>query len=237
MTREERSFLPAPALNIMTHTVKILETQTVTHNVRRLTVEKPEGYRFEPGQATDVALDKEGWRDEQRPFTFTSLGDWEALEFTIKIYPEHDGVTKQIGDAAAGDQLLIDDPWGAIRYKGPGCFIAGGAGVTPFIAILRDLETKDEVEGNRLIFANKAERDIILRDEFEAMNGLDVLLTVTDDPTSDLAHGRIDRDFLETHIGFFGQAFYVCGPQQMVEDVSSHLKALGADPAGIVFEE
>ncbi|WDR00201.1 hypothetical protein PSC71_05305 [Devosia sp. J2-20] len=37
----------------------------------------------------------------------------------------------------------MGDAWGTIQYQEPGTFIAGGAGVTPFIAILRDLQAKD----------------------------------------------------------------------------------------------
>lgn len=64
----------------MAHTVKIIDTESVTHDVKKLTFEKPKGYEFEPGQATEVAIDKEGWRDEKRPFTFTSLNAEEHLE-------------------------------------------------------------------------------------------------------------------------------------------------------------
>ena len=37
--------------------VKILNTEFITPDVKRLTVEKPKGYVFTPGQATDVAID------------------------------------------------------------------------------------------------------------------------------------------------------------------------------------
>ncbi|WP_420562920.1 FAD-binding oxidoreductase [Thalassobaculum sp.] len=221
----------------MAHSVAVLSTENVTHNVVRLTVEKPEGYDYKPGQATDVALDRDDWRDEQRPFTFTSLTDADHLEFTIKVYPDHDGVTEQIGKLKAGDRLLIDDPWGAIQYKGPGVFVAGGAGVTPFIAILRDLQRKGEVKDQKLIFSNNTERDIILREEFEAMDGLDCLFTVTDQDDSPLARGLVDRDFLKTHVNDFAQEFYVCGPPKMIEAVTEDLKALGADPDSVVLEE
>ena len=147
----------------MPHKVRVLETEHVTYNVRRFTFEKPQGYEFTPGQATDVAIDRDGWREEKRPFTFTGLAGWDHLEFTIKIYPEHEGVTKELGLLQAGDTLLIGDPWGTIEYKGKGTFIAGGAGVTPFIAILRDLAEKKDIGGHRLIFSNKSEADIILR--------------------------------------------------------------------------
>lgn len=221
----------------MSHTVKVLGITDVTHDVKRITVEKPDGYAFEPGEATDVAIDKDGWREEQRPFTFTSLNASPELEFIIKVYPEHDGVTQQIGMLREGDRLLIEDPWGAIRYKGRGCFIAGGAGITPFIAIIRDLQSKGNLAGNSLIFSNKTERDIILRPEFEAADGLECLFTVTDQPDSQLARGKIDKAFLEQHVAGFDQEFYVCGPPEMVEDVSACLEELGADPDSVVFEE
>src|SRR5271170_4334320 len=115
--------------------VRILSITEITHNVRQFNVEKPEGYVFTPGQATDVSLPEEAWKDQLRPFTFTGLNEWDHLQFTIKIYPERKGVTGQLGHRQPGQELVIHDVWGAIQYKGEGTFIAGGAGVTPFIAI------------------------------------------------------------------------------------------------------
>jgi NAD(P)H-flavin reductase len=220
----------------MTHTVRILSIAAVTHDVRRLRVEKPAGFEFVPGQATEVAIDDDRWREEKRPFTFTSLNHWPELEFTIKVY-DHGGVTEQIGRLQAGDRLIIGEPWGTIQYRGKGCFIAGGAGVTPFIAIIRDLAEKGELAGNMLVFSNKTERDIILRQEFEAADGLECVFTVTDEPGSALARGMVDKAFLRERVGDFDQAFYVCGPPKMVEEVSRHLEDLGARPNAIVFEQ
>lgn len=67
----------------MTHSVEILKTEPVTHDVRRIVVAKPDGYAFTPGHATGVAVDRDGWRDEQRPFT--SRNERAELEFTIKV--------------------------------------------------------------------------------------------------------------------------------------------------------
>lgn len=117
------------------HIVKILTVGHLTHNVKRFVVEKPAGYEFIPGQATDVAINRPGWTDQCRPFTFTSVPDAHFLEFTIKIYTGHNGVTEQLAKLGPGDELLIHEVFGAIAYKGPGVFIAGGAGITPFIAI------------------------------------------------------------------------------------------------------
>lgn len=221
----------------MSHTLKVLDIAPVTHDVRRIRLQKPDGYKFEPGQATEVAVDKDGWRDEKRPFTFTCLLEDTYLEFTIKVYPDHNGVTDQIGKLREGDRLILEDPWGTIHYKGKGCFIAGGAGVTPFIAIIRSLKKREELAGNTLIFSNKTERDIILREEFEQAKGLECLFTVTDQPNSDLPNTFIDKEYLEKHVQDFSQNFYVCGPPPMMEQVMDALKELGAEPDSLTFEK
>ena len=223
----------------MDHSVKILDIENVTHNVRRYRFEKPEGYSFKPGQATEVSLDEEGWRDKKHPFTFTALTDDPQLEFTIKSYfnTGGDGVTERLYGYAPGQHLILRDVWGTITYRGPGVFIAGGAGVTPFIAILRDLHHRRKMEGHTLIVSNRTEADIILREVFEAMRGLNILWTVTDDPQSSLLHERIDAKFLTAHVKNFDQNVYLCGPDEMVKQLRGTLKELGANVENVTWEK
>lgn len=54
------------------HTITIRSIEPVTHDVRRYRCDKPDDYSFRPGQATELRLDRDGWRDEARSFTFTS---------------------------------------------------------------------------------------------------------------------------------------------------------------------
>jgi ferredoxin-NADP reductase len=221
----------------MGHKLAISRIENVTHDVRQFTFEKPDGFEFAPGQAAEVGIDRDGWRDAGHPFTFTALPDWDDLQFTIKIYPEHDGLTEQIGTLEEGDSFIVGDPWGTIEYKGKGTFIAGGAGVTPFIAILRMLRDRGELSGHRLIFANKREADIILRNEFDAMPGLEVIYVLSQEDKDGFEHGRIDKQMLQRLVGSTSEKFYVCGPDEMVESINDALKDLGADPDGLVFEE
>ena len=217
--------------------VKILDTVPVTHNVRHYRLERPKGYNFSPGQATEVSIDRDGWQDKKRPFTFTCLPDADNLEFTIKSYFDHSGVTNELWSLGAGDKLILRDVWGTIQYRGPGTFIAGGAGVTPFVAILRHLNATGKIAGNRLIVSNQTEKDIILRDEFEAMEGLETLWTVTNDQKSKLLQERIDADFLKRHVTDFSGNFYLCGPDAMVEDLRDVLEELGADVSNVTWEK
>lgn len=218
------------------HIVKVLVTEPVTHDVRRIVVEKPAGYSFIPGQATEVAVNKPDWEAEKRPFTFTSLNHDENLEFTIKIYDDHNGVTEQIGKLEAGDELILHDVWGTINYDGKGYFIAGGAGVTPFISILRMLEHEEKLDGHYLLFSNKTVKDIILHGEFTRMLGNRFINTLTQEKTDGFDHDLIDKNYLRDKISDFDQKFYVCGPKQMVKDIREQLSELGADSSAVVFE-
>src|SRR5579862_7349301 len=145
----------------MQHLVKIKSIKKVTHDVLQITIERPTGYTFVPGEATDVCINKPNWKDEKRPFTFTCLPSDDHLEFTIKTYPSHKGVTNELLQLKENDELILHDVFGDISYKGEGVFIAGGAGITPFISIFRDLQSKNKIGNNKLIFANKAKTDII----------------------------------------------------------------------------
>ncbi|MDZ7692396.1 MAG: hypothetical protein U5K69_14885 [Balneolaceae bacterium] len=86
-------------------------------------------------------------------------------------------------------------------------FWLGGAGVTPFAADLRDLYERDEIDGNKLIFSNKTEKDIILEDEFRQMLGDSFINVITDEPTEKYTYldGFIDKAYLEKQINDFDQ--------------------------------
>jgi len=219
------------------HIVKIKSIRFINYNVLRIVVEKPDNYNFEPGQATEVSINQEKWRDEKRPFTFTSLPTDRLLEFTIKVYPEHNGVTEKLSKLEKGDELILRDVFGAIKYKGHGVFLAGGAGVTPFVSIFRSLEYEDELGNNHLIFANTTEKDIFLEDEFKNLLGSRYTNILSEEETQKYAKGYIDKDFLKSRVPHFSQFFYVCGPMEMINSVVKDLKELGVEDDKIVIEE
>lgn len=226
-----------PGLAMPFYKVHILSTAMVTHNVRSFRVEKPAGYRYTPGQATELSVQKIHWEQEKRPFTFTSLPEEDTLEFTIKMYADHDGVTNQLRYLQTGDEFEIGDAWGTIEYKGPGIFIAGGAGITPFIAILRHLHRQGRLDHNRLIFSNKTEQDIILKEELTQMLGSRLTHVITRQEDTLYHKGKIDKAFLQEQIPDFSQHFYVCGPDAFTQAVLTALQELGAKADTLVFEQ
>lgn len=218
------------------HTIKIRSIDNVTHDVLRIVTNRPWQFDFIPGQAAHIAINKTGWTEKERPFTFTSLPDNDELEFTIKTYPEQDSVTNEMLQLILHDELVIHDVFGSIAYKGEGVFIAGGAGVTPFISIFRDLKSKNEIGNNILVFANKTKSDIINVDEFKAMLGEAFINILSDEEIEGYYYGRVTEEFLKTIVTDFNQYFYLCGPPEMVKDVESQLLHIGVHQNQIIKE-
>lgn len=222
----------------MVHRTTILMTEFVTHDVRRFIVKKPETFSYTPGQGVEIVIDQEKWREEEgRPFTPTSLVTDEVLEFTIKRYPEHKGVTDRLHTLKAGDNLLMSKPFGTITYKKPGVFIAGGAGITPFLSIFRQLVVDRSITEQTLIFSNKTPADVICEKELRHYFGSRCHLLCTRESGPGYENDRIDREYLQKTVSSTDQYAYVCGPDKFVEDIIAILEDLGLATESIVYEE
>jgi ferredoxin-NADP reductase len=215
----------------MNYKTKILMIEFETHDTKKFFVEKPEGYNFKPGQATNLSINQDGWKDKERPFTFTSLNEDFVLEFTIKKYDSHNGVTKKLHELKIGDEVILSEPWGFLEYKGNGTFIAGGTGITPFISIFRSLG--NEIKNNKLIYSNKKSRDIIFEKELKEIFKENLILTLSEEKNSNYLDKRIDKNFLKKHVVDFQENFYVCGPPKFTEDIKKILMELGAKQENI----
>lgn len=220
----------------MAYTLELKQISPITHDTYHLVFDRPADFDYLAGQAVDLSILKDGWENEGRAFTPITLPEEATLEFIIKAYPDHKGMSEQVGNLVAGDRLKLSGPFGDISDHGPGVFIAGGAGITPMIAIMRkQMKDHGTLEGSTLLFANKAERDIIWRDRFEAMKGLKTGFVV-DEKGASVPQGRLDRAYLS---GFIvpDSLCYLCGPPPMMDAVRSALQELGVSDDRIIEEK
>ena len=212
----------------MEHTVKITHKKWLTHDVVSFTIEKPENFTYDAGQAVEITLNDSKFKGTWAPFTLTSLNRDKHLEFTIKIYESHKGMTLALSKLKEGDSFIITDSWDSFKNKGPGVFIAGGTGVTPFIALLRQMQADGTVGDSQLFFSNKTEKDIFLHNEFKSILRDNFINVLTRENKEPYLHGRIDKEFLKKHITNFKQPFYLCGPDNFADEIKGYLKELGA---------
>lgn len=216
--------------------VRIQSIKYLTHDVLQIVAEKPVGLHYKAGQAVDISINKEGWEKELRPFTFTSLPEDNFVEFTIKTYPNHKGVTNELRSLKVGDEIIIHEVFGDIEYKGPGIFMAGGAGVTPFIAIFKQLEKENKIKNNKLIFANKKKEDIILENRFNTLLGKNFINVLSEENLSGYENGYVNEMLLKKHTEDVNTLYYLCGPEPMMQVVERHLSSLGVSDTSIVKE-
>lgn len=216
--------------------LKIVSIKKITHNVLRIITYKPKYFNFLPGQSANIAINKSAWLDEERPFTLTNVPTDVSLEFIIKTHPENKSVTNELLDLYQDDELVLHEVFGTISYNGEGIFIAGGAGITPFLSIFRSLNEINEIGNNKLFFANKTKSDIILEDELQVLLGDAFVNILSDEDLEGYHHGRINEEFLKTNITDFNQPFYLCGPPEMITDIEKQLISLGVDKDQITKE-
>lgn len=219
------------------HIVKVLDAEFINYSVKRFIVEKPENFSFIPGQGVEVAINLPEWKDKFRTFSFTNLTSQNYLELIIKIYSEHKDVTNEMSKINAGAEFILKEPYGAVTYKGPGVFLAGGVGITPFLAIFRQLYKDNALKGNKLIYSNRTVEDVIMYQELQNMLKNDLIPFFSHENIIGFGYNRIDRKFLIATIRDFSQYFYLCGPKNFVKDISEILLDLGANVESLVVEE
>ena len=219
----------------MANAVKIKSIEKITHDVLHIVAQKPGGLQYHAGQAVDVSINKPGWEKELRPFTFTSLPTDNQIEFTIKTYPAHNGVTNQLLLLQPGDELLIGEVFGDIAYKGEGVFIAGGAGITPFLAILKQLEKENKIGNNELLFANNTQADIINKEKLTNLLGNNFINILSNEKKEGFENGFITAGLIQKHTGK-NSFYYLCGPPPMMAAIENQLALLGVKSEYIVKE-
>jgi len=200
----------------MNHQTKVLEIKEVAKHIYRVRLTKPKNYTYNPGQSASLFMN-----NKPKPLTFTSVLDDNFLEVMIKTYDSSAPLP------IVGSELVITDPYGIIEYKGLGVFFAGGIGITPFIAILRDLHSKKLKAKIKLFYSNKTSDEIVIEDELKNYLKKNLILTLTQEKKQDYHFGRINKGLLQKHISDFNQYFYFCGPSAFKEAIKKALLELG----------
>lgn len=191
-----------------------------------------------------------------RKYTPTSPFDEKGkIVLPIKVYyknthpqfPEGGLMTQYLDSLKIGDKIEISGPKGRLEYKGKGKFqleneifsvknlglVAGGTGITPCFQLIQFIiEQEKGGVGLYLIYANKTEQDILLRErleEYEKTGKLKVFYTL-DYPPSQWKYGTgfVSEEMLKNHLPPVGECLVAhCGPPGMNASVAKSVKALG----------
>ncbi|KZT02097.1 ferredoxin reductase-like protein [Laetiporus sulphureus 93-53] len=220
---------------------KLKHVEPYNHNTAKYVFELPDGHAsllpiascvvVKSAEDSPHPLNDEKGKPIIRPYTPISPPEQEGeLNFLIKHY-DNGRMSKYIYELKPGEKLAIKGPIMKIPYKinehDQVGMIAGGTGITPMYQIL-EYALKDPSNKTKftLIFANISERDILLREEFDALkkahpDTFNVIYTL-DQPGSNWKgyKGYVNREMIKQNIApaTLGDKVkvFVCGPPGQV---------------------
>lgn len=228
---------------------EIVETIVETPRATTLRLTVPGWPGHHPGQHVDIRLTAEDGYEAQRSYSIGSAPEGERVDLTVERLDDGE-VSSYLTEALApGDQVELRGPIGGYftwepRDGGPLFLAAGGSGIVPLMAMIRQRAAAGSDIPTRLLLSSRRYIDIIYRDELARLTEQDPTLQVFHTLTRAQPPGwtgysrRIDPAMLTEVAWAPAQQplCYVCGPTQLVEQVASTLVALGHDPARVKTE-
>lgn len=212
-----------------------------------------ENFRYTQGQYLTFRKIFDG-EDVRRSYSLSSSPITDSfLRVSIKMIEGGKFSTYANKELEAGDILETMAPMGGFftevqpNQQKHYVLFAAGSGITPILSILK---TVLEIEKNShvtLIYGNRDKAHTIYRDELDMLvaehpGRFKLLYVLSREETEDsMGNGRISPDKCDEALGFDpnlykASEYFLCGPKQMIEDVSEHLKSKGVADKKIHFE-
>lgn len=209
-----------------------------------LVAEGHRGMNFKPGQFAWLTMGDSPFSTQQHPFSMASSASNPGhLEFVIK---EAGDFTHYLSTVKPGDKAYLEGPYGVFtmdpKAKRRAVFIVGGIGITPILSMIRSRLDELNDMPMWLIYANKSEAEIIMRNTLEAFAEKLPLrvIHVLSDPSDEWMgeSGYVDGDVLDDYLPEDAEDidYFVCGPPPMMDLVEPELQKRGVKKQRVYSE-
>jgi ferredoxin-NADP reductase len=229
-------------------TASVREIIEETPRVRSLVLDVPAWPGHKAGQHVDVRLTADDGYQAQRSYSIASAPGAPFM-LTVERLAQGEVSSYLAGEARVGDRFELRGPIGGYfvwtpELGGPLMLVAGGSGLVPLMAMLRQRAAVASGVSARLLYSSRSYDDIIYRAELERLagqgDGLEVFHTLTRErpPGWTGFSRRIDRAMLQ-EAGFApaqNPRIFVCGPTPLVEAAARALRDIGYAPQSIKTE-
>jgi ferredoxin-NADP reductase len=196
------------------------------------------------GQHVDLRLTAPDGYTAQRSYSLSAPAAGEVVEVTVQRVAGGEVSPFLVDEIELGDRVEVRGPlggWFVWRpdQPEPVLLLAGGSGIAPLMAMLRQRSRAATGGPFRLIYSARTPHDVYFADQLRTMNAeVAVLYTRAAPEGYARAPHRVDAADLRAH-GWPPQSqptSYVCGPTPFVEAMASLLVEAGHDPARIRTE-
>ena len=230
---------------------RLVRRETVAEGTMAFYFSKPSGFRHQAGQSLLLTLiDPPETDSEGNGRTFTIASAPHEPELMIATRMRDTAFKRVLKSAPIGLEVKIDGPNGEMVLHDdaarPAVFLAGGIGITPFIAMARHATKERLPHRLNLFYSNRRPEDAAFLPELQKMEQLHpnfhLIATMAEPEKS--AHswsgesGFIRRELLERHLPDRKcPIYYFAGPPQMTLAMQHMLADIGISEQNMRYEE
>ena len=199
--------------------------------------------RYDPGQFAELYIPHEADNyGERRIFTLTSLPSDPLLSMTVRLPDLHTSYKQALMSLEPGTPLAIDNPLGDFVLPKdstvPLVWASGGVGSAAFVGMAKALATEPVTRKITFFQSARSANELLFGDTWRQAK-LEVYQAVTRE--NQHWPGRKNRFTVNDLMAAAGAQpadtmFYLSGPELMVEELASGLKAQGIRTDYIVRE-
>jgi ferredoxin-NADP reductase len=213
----------------------LVETKQETADTKSFFFEPETPISWKAGQYIHYKLPHPDADDRgiERYFSISSAPYEKRVRLTSRFAQKGSSFKRALTALPIGGKIESDPPEGDFvvdHVEKPLIFIAGGIGITPFRAILLDLQQRKEPLKIQLLYANRNE-DVTFREILESLQRdhgeFKIHYFIGDNRVDGDAIRQCAPDLKTTRL-------YVSGPEPMVESMDGTLKEIGVPEPNIV---
>ena len=234
------------------HSLKVKEIVKETNDTVSVSFHVPENleqaYIFKPGQYLTLRLIINS-EEQRRSYSICSSSN-ENITVAVKKV-ENGLVSSYLNDVLKeNDEMEVMTPEGnftletdqAKKRKFVG--FAAGSGITPIMSMIKQLSMDETETVFTLFYSNKMENDVIFKHQLDQLAGDNLKINyiyTRQKLNNPLLEGRIDKskatELIKADLSCLNaDAFYLCGPEEMIFNVKSALEEFGVLNTKIKFE-
>ena len=207
-------------------------------------ISKTSNFDFVPGQYITIKHEISG-EDVRRAYSICSSPS-EGLSIGVKRVEQGKMSTFLVNHLNIGDTLEVMPPSGNFIYnEGEKHVVAicAGSGITPVFSMIKSIDSNTKFS---LLYGNRSENSVMFSSELRDIQesdtkDLDIHWFFSKEKVSSSVYGRIDKNNLQQLLNTFNSlkdadAFYICGPGDLIDNVKELLLLNKVNESKIHFE-
>lgn len=241
---EEELLAAAP---IEEYQAEVERITILTHDIRgvQLRLVEPTTIAFKAGQYVDLLVPgTTEWRSYSMANQPSRRGD---IELMIKLMPSGLFSSYVVDRLKVGECLTLQGPYGNFHLRDtgkPALFIAGGSGMGPILALLRDMAERKDTRPVAYFYGARARRDLFHLDELQEFTQrlpqFRFIPALSEPLPQDEWTGEVGliTEVVQRQVPHLaGMEAYLCGPTAMIDAAIAFLTKGGMNQNDIFYDK